>query len=262
MKLGIIVFSCDKYSDLWESFFYFFNKFWADCPYPIYLSTNSKPFEFKNVSPLYSNQTSTWGQETIASVSQYPYDYFIYFQEDYFLTKKVNNQEIASLFNKMLNLNAQYLRLFPSPGADQKTENENDFGIISIDAPYRTSTQCSIWKTDTFKSIIQPQESAWQFELNSPIRSKDFLFLSMFRKDSKNPIYPINYYYMTAVYKGKWLRKPLNDCIVEGLTIDLNYRKVESNWDIFYRKTYHISPVFVRHLLDFSNKKINKKQFI
>ena len=261
-KLGIVIFTCDKYADLWDAFFHFFNKFWPDCPYPIYLATNSKLVTYKNVAPLYSNQLSTWGKETLAAVSQYSLDYFIYFQEDYFLTQKVNNEELKLLFSKMLHLKADYLRLFPSPGADRKMTNEKDFGEISTTAKYRTSLQCSIWKTETFKTLLRPDESSWEFELNSPKRSFNFLFLSVFSQSKwklKRTNYPINYYYMTAIYKGKWLKPPLNKCIKEGITPDLAYRKVESTWNYIYRKFYHISPLFARHFLDFLNTKIERK---
>lgn len=261
-NIGIIVFSCDKYSDLWESFFHFFDKYWNDCPYPVYLATNTKPFNKSNLQLLFSNQFTKWGAETLLILNQLNHDYLIYFQDDYFLTQKVNNEEIEKLFSKMQLLNADYIRLFPSPGPDIKIEGEKDFGIIGANALYRTSLQCAIWKRDAFKKLITPGESNWEFEINSVNRSKDMLFLSVYRhakEKLKKTNYPINYYYLTAVYKGKWLRNPLMACLKEGLTPDLSYRKAENYWDTFHRSVYGYAPKPVQHILDFINNKFNKK---
>ena len=41
-RIGIVVPSCDKYSDLWPYFFNNFYKYWYNCPLNIYLISNEK----------------------------------------------------------------------------------------------------------------------------------------------------------------------------------------------------------------------------
>jgi hypothetical protein len=42
--LSILVNSCDSYDDLWEPYFSLFHVQWADCPYPVYLNTETKRY--------------------------------------------------------------------------------------------------------------------------------------------------------------------------------------------------------------------------
>ena len=44
-KLAILVLSCDKNCDLWPPFFSFYQKYWKDCNYNVYLGTNFLKFE-------------------------------------------------------------------------------------------------------------------------------------------------------------------------------------------------------------------------
>jgi hypothetical protein len=39
-NLAVIVVSCDLYSDVWKPFFTLFFKYWNDCPFPVYLTSN------------------------------------------------------------------------------------------------------------------------------------------------------------------------------------------------------------------------------
>lgn len=246
-KLCIYISSCDKYSDLWNHFIFFFKKNWPDCPYTIFLGTNSKPHSSPVFTQVFSNKFSNWSEETIEIVKQLPYDYILYMQDDYFLTQKVSSEKIGSLFTKMLHLNAVYLRLYPSPGPDVQIKNESEIGLISENAEYRTSLQSAIWKKETFLSLLNKKETSWEFESNSPVRSKGHTFLSV----NKIAIYPITYYDMTAVYKGKWMRKAVKMCKEQGLTIDTDHRKIETKWEEIYRNLYFASPKFVQHIHDF-----------
>lgn len=253
--------SCDTYYDLWNPFFYFFEKYWADCPYPVYLATNSKTYSRKEIKSIHSNKFTNWSDETFSILEKYPHDYLIYFQDDYFLTKKVSTPVIEALIEKMMLQNADYLRLFPSLGPDLPIENEKQIGIIGKDADYRTSLQCAIWKKNTFLSLLKKEETNWDFEINSPSRSKDYLFLSLIKQTKghiRTHTYPITYYYKTAVFKGMWMPEVIEICQKEGINIDLNYRKVQTRKEKFYRKFYYLSPVFLRHVYDFIyNKYIN-----
>ncbi len=69
---AILVLSCDKYADAWQPFFLFFQKYWKDCVFPLYLGTNNKRFEFPNVTQIFSNKTTTWSDELKTILKQMP----------------------------------------------------------------------------------------------------------------------------------------------------------------------------------------------
>ncbi|MBL7910349.1 MAG: hypothetical protein JNJ41_04805 [Bacteroidia bacterium] len=261
----VLVMSCDKYHDLWSHFFYFFDKYWKDCPYPVYLATNSKSFTHKNVKVINSNCVSTWSEETAIVLDKLPHDYIIYLQDDYFILDNVNTIALTNLCSKFVQYKADYLRLFPIIGPDSVFKSENDIGLISKNASYRTSLQAAIWRKESLKKLLVFSENQWEFESNSPSRSGLMLFLSINQQNKgrfKNHTYPIKYYYLTAVLRGKWRRGILNICKREGVVLDLNYRKPESYGQYLYQSFYDFSPTIIKKCLDIIKSKLIKSQSI
>lgn len=257
----VLVMSCDKYQDLWDHFFYFFDKYWKDCPFPIYLSTNSKSYTHKNIKVINSNCFSTWSEETAIVINKLPHDNIIYLQDDYFILKKVDTTALINLCSKFIQHKADYLRLFPIIGPDLAFKNESDIGLISKNASYRTSLQAAIWKKDSLTKLLVPNENQWEFESNSPLRSDAMLFLSIKQHNKgrfKDHTYPITYYYLTAVLRGKWRRGILNICKKEGVKLDFNYRKPEAFKQYIYQSFYDISPTVIKKILDFIRSKLVK----
>lgn len=260
-NICVLIMSCDKYADLWNPFFYFFDKYWSDCPYPIYLATNTKTYHHKNVQVIHSNHKGTWSEETSTIFNKLPYETIIYLQDDYFILNKVDNNALQNLCEKFKFYNADYLRLFPIIGPDKLFEEESGIGLISSEAKYRTSLQAAIWKKKTFMKLLISSENQWDFEVNSPQRSIEYLFLSIKKQERgkfKNHIYPINYYYLTAVLRGKWRRGILKICKKENVILDFNIRKPESLIEYYYQHIYEISPIFIKKCLDYTKSKITK----
>ena len=57
----ILVVSCDKYADCWTPFSDCMRKFWPDCPYPVYLCTESgEPENGAVYSKVFHEQTQIW----------------------------------------------------------------------------------------------------------------------------------------------------------------------------------------------------------
>jgi hypothetical protein len=260
-NICVLIMSCDKYEDLWNPFFHFFDKYWSDCPYPIYLATNTKSYDHKNVQVINSNHKGTWSEETTIILEKLPFETIIYLQDDYFILNKVDTIALKELSSKIILYNADYLRLFPIIGPDLNFNNESNIGLISKEASYRTSLQAAIWRKDALKKLLVSNENQWEFESNSPSRSQKMLFLSIKQQSHgkfKNHVYPINYYYLTAVLRGKWRRGILKICKNEGVVLDFNYRKPESYGQYFYQSLYDNCPNFLKMCLDFIRSKLFK----
>src|SRR5690349_2185528 len=97
-SLGIVVTSCDKYSDLWEPFFGQFFKHWPDCPYQVYLVANHKRFEHPKVTTLLAGDDLDWSSTISTAISQLNYSHLMFWIDDAFLVGDVSNQEIDRLF--------------------------------------------------------------------------------------------------------------------------------------------------------------------
>jgi hypothetical protein len=74
------------------------------------------------------------------------------------------------------------------------------YDIISQHAPYRFSTQASIWHTESFLSLLKAGETGWQAEIEGTRRASHMVekgFLAC-----KKPV--ITYPHNTVLKKGKW----------------------------------------------------------
>ncbi len=259
----VLISSCDKYYDLWDPFFHFFEKYWPGCPYPVYLATNQKTYLRKNVQVVCSGLNSTWSEETQAVLKQLPYQYIIYLQDDYFILKPVDGRMIGRLLEKMKRYRAAYLRLFPSPGPDAPF-HDPELGLISSTASYRTSLQGAIWEKGTLIPLLDKHESQWAFEINGGLRSVNHLFLSLRSQQGsfKHHQYPISYYYLTAVIRGKWRRQAAAICKQEGVTLNTAYRPVESYGEVVYQRIYNAMPLLLKKAADhfFNTSRSSKTQ--
>lgn len=43
-KCTVLLSTCDSYEDTWNPFFKLMNKYWEDCPYDVFINTESKNY--------------------------------------------------------------------------------------------------------------------------------------------------------------------------------------------------------------------------
>src|SRR5215212_3099848 len=90
-SVAVVVSSCDAFFDAWRPFVFFFRKHWADCPFPVHLIVNRLNVRSSVVQPISVGPDREWASNMMAALDSIPQPYLLYFQEDYFLTGKVNN---------------------------------------------------------------------------------------------------------------------------------------------------------------------------
>src|SRR5689334_3419776 len=93
---SLLVLSCDKYNDLWGPFFTLLNRFWPDCPFPVYLGSESRKWTGKPaVQTLNSSTPSTdWTGLLRDYLLQIGTPYVLIVLDDYFLRRRVENSAI------------------------------------------------------------------------------------------------------------------------------------------------------------------------
>ena len=225
-QCAIIISSCDKYADLWEPFFTLLFKYWPDCPFPIYLVSNTKNFSHEKVNMILVGEDKGWAtnmQEALARVQE---KNILYLQEDYLLQSPVNSKKIQDILDYMYQASVASVRLIGSP--DPKHPHHNPFGLYEIKKGelYRVSLQGALWKKDIFLNLIKTGESGWDMEKEGTIRSCSLpeIFLSAKKKE---PI--LDYYFYTAIKKGKWMPGALRLLKKEGIQVDAAKRGVHSD---------------------------------
>lgn len=259
-KCAIIIPSCDAYSDVWEPFFIMFFRYWPDCPFPIYLVTDSTKYPDSRVNTFTLGKDYGWGRNMRIVLEKLNFPYFIYMLEDIPFRKKVDSDRILKLLSIIEKENAAYLRLYPSPGPDKRYKNYKEVGEINKNANYRTSLLPAIWETKTFLDLLIEGENAWQMELEGTKRSREIKkpFLSVKRSPilnrNNNPAIDC---LCTAVKKGKWLYNAVKFLEKNGVKIDKNKREVETLGTYILRKSERL-PFFIGKGIGYLRRNLTK----
>jgi len=260
-ELAVIIKTCDNFSDVWRPFFILFDKFWPDCPWPIYLISETQVFAHPKVITLNTGTDCEWSAMMIHALGQIETPNILFLLEDYFLNKPVSSEEITRLLEALKNDGASCLRLYPTISMELKPSNSEYFGVIDNREEYLVSTQASIWKKEELLSLLVPTENVWDFERNASVRArnKQVRFCSVWLNTASDKIdegnYPFRYLFLTSITRGKWTMKTVDYCKKNAVFLDLSVRKANSYLDEYYMRN---SPNWTKHLIDFVNCRMKK----
>tara|TARA_X000000950_G_scaffold209908_1_gene252405 strand:- start:17374 stop:18150 length:777 start_codon:yes stop_codon:yes gene_type:complete len=238
-KIGLLVISCDNYSDLWDPFFKFFHLAWHDCPYKIHLLTNHLEFEsdYMDLEVIKVGDDKSWSDNLIKGLEfMGEYDYVLLFLEDMLLNRKVENERIFSLFSDFFKLDGNFLSLLNEP-KPTKSFNDN-FGILEKKALYRSTATATLWKKNVLIKLLKPGESAWAFEKKGSVRSDVF---SDFYSVYKDEIIWIN-----AVIKNKWTYPAIREFKRRNILIDSKRERISITSTIFQKLYLFIRSIILK----------------
>lgn len=226
--LGILIPSCDNYSDAWAPFFHLFFRHWPDPDYPIYLVSNLQDFAHRGVRTIRVGPDVDWSANLISALDRIPESHLLIILEDYFLTEPADLPAIDELFRHQCRSDVGYLRLYPCPGPREITGNVAGYGIgvIGRGVPYRTSLQAAIWKKSLLRNLLRAGESAWDFESGGTRRSNEMeeVFASV-AGDLEGRL-PLKYL-CTAIISKYWTKEAVALCSRHSIPIDFGKRRME-----------------------------------
>lgn len=237
-EYSVIIMSCDSYSDIWEPLVESIEKFWADCPYDIYICSEQKEFKHDWIKNIRVGSRASWGKMLLHVLEEVKTKNVIYMQEDYLLKGPTNNTRLAHFLTIFEATNAAYLRLLPWPGPDKKHSVYKEVGICSPGVKYRTSLQTAIWDKEILKSLVNKDDDGrfetWSIERSNTV-NREFLCITPnsdhYNVNEHSP-YPIDYF-ATGVFQGKWLKECLQTFNKLGIKIDTSKRGVMNRLDFY-----------------------------
>ncbi len=196
---AILISSCDAYADLWRPYFTLFERYWADCPFPVYLVSNERACTNKRVVTLPVGNRGNWSDEIREALQTLATPYVLLTLEDFFLRRPVSTDKVLSCLDFLQQQNGHMLRMIPRPAPDASLARFPWVGQVFPGAPYRVSTQATIWHRQTLLELIREGETIWEFELNGSRRSDSFEgFYSVWEA-----VLPYDHH---VVERGKWFR--------------------------------------------------------
>jgi len=217
-KVAIVISSFDGYSDLWSPLEESYEKYWGDCPYSLYLTTNFKEYKSERFKTLKVGKDKSWSDMLYKSVEMLEEDYILLTFDDLFLSTKIDTQDIVSLIDYAIDNDINYFQLYSSNS--QYTKITDKIVSKNKNSNYRNATVWSLWKKEVLLDLLDRDENAWEFEDKGSVRSNKY-----------DKFYCVNYPaipYLNGVIKGKWHPKVVKKLQKMGIEIDLTSRKVMS----------------------------------
>jgi hypothetical protein len=263
---ALLVLSCDKYADVWPPFFDFFERYWKNCPYKIYLGVNEKEFVRDGVTVLKSGPARSWTEDTRAILEQMHERNIMLLLEDYFLNGAADEEKLEQCIALLENEAAIFMRIacFPadhfSDYAYDKLAHTPWCGKTRPDAPYRVNLQAGLWNREGFLHMLSGTENPWEFEHNASARSAAMpeAFLGLVENRKLNYVHGPVQYLCTAVTKGKWMYDAVQLARRQGIALNTTARPVETRWQYLRRRMYHAMPFALRPYMDFIGNKFRR----
>lgn len=223
-KCSILVNSCDTYSDTWDLFFNCLDEQWKKCPFPIYLNTETKKYNLKdlNITCLNADPKLAWGKRLKESLKKIDTEYVLFMLDDFFITEKVDQKEIDQIIKWMDDdQNIAVFSFYRTNTNNIKSNKYPKYELRPQKCEYKLNCQAAIWRREKLISYIRDHESAWDFELLGSIRANRYHeeFYSIIEGEHR----PIMYVSGGNIHRGKWVKETVQ--LAEKYNLDIDFSK-------------------------------------
>lgn len=236
----VVVSSCDAYQDAWSPFVALFDRYWPDCPWPVYFLTNDEVIDHPRVHTFAVGEDLGWASNLKTFLDRVRPDSIIYLQEDYFLQNRVDTRRLASVVDYARSSGVGFVRLAGSPDPDRAHPNPFGLGELSRSLKFRVSLQAAWWDVQVLRTLLVDGETGWDMEVRGTLRalklSEPFLAV-----DHTEPL--IDYFYDTAILKGRWMPGALRLCRREGIPVDTSRRATHPELLLLLKRIRKSGPV-------------------
>jgi hypothetical protein len=244
--MSLLVMSCDRYADLWNPMSDCLKRFWPDCPYEILLSTESlNPAPETAFHRVIHSGSTAWSGRLLDSLNAIETPYTMLLLDDLWPCQSISTAAIEQILNLMERdaIGDVHLR---NEGTDQRDyEKDSAYRVYTSGAPYRISASASVWNTAFLKSVLRPEESAWEFERIGSYREEALELPVLVCKNSPLSVVCDS----GAVEQGKWEPRALAFAKEQGILVDSTKRPVKS-WRDRLKKSirsivYNVNPKLI-----------------
>ncbi len=250
----LLVSSCDKYEDAWFPYFSLLKKYWPEvADYPIVLSTETKTFSMDGLDiRSYNSKEGSWSKRFRLCLESIDTEFVIVSLEDFFLQKKVANQEVLRCIEWM-NQDPLIAAFYFKRVSDSycKCQYENYYEATP-DLKYRVNLQLGLWRRSHLLKCLNDEENAWEFELMGCERLKDSPLKFYCHKASddshRNVDGPFPYLFRRhtgyGIVQGKWMWNNKKLFWRNGI-FNVNMKRL----GVHHKYTFNIG--FVAHVFNF-----------
>lgn len=213
-SFAILVLSCDKYSDVWPTFFKCFRENFPASDWPVYLGSNTKECHEPGVITILSGGDPDWSTSYKRILEQIPQRKLFVILEDLLLSSKVDENTLGTLVDFLFEKEANHIRYWANPPPDLPTDNPL-IGECAKGAPYR-STVCGFWDRKYLLGLLIEGENPWNFEI-----------MGSYRTSYSNGFYATTSPlcgYQNMIEKGKWIPASVAWAKRNGVSLSIETR--------------------------------------
>ena len=167
-KVTCLIFSCDKFSDLWDGNIKLFNENWADRDFETYIVTD-KPTDrrMSGIGIIAAGVDVEWSERLKYALKFVKTDYVFVTLDDYFLMHKVDNEQMNSYLALMQEGEYDYIRFYPHPKRATADELKTHRGVYNVDTScnYSVNLYPCIWTKNFLEFTVHEPKNAWMFEV-------------------------------------------------------------------------------------------------
>jgi len=175
--LAVLIFGCDKYSFLWDSWYYYFKKNWDFSLANIYFNNEKKVINFEGIKQIKTDisDVNLWTVRMRAVLSKIPESDIFFIMGDEFPVKLF--PEFGKVYKAFVGLGADSMRVRPISLANtvEQVPSINGLNIKKFcnDSQYLISYSPNIIKKSFFLNCIQVDESVWDNEIKGTDRIRE-----------------------------------------------------------------------------------------
>jgi len=222
-KVAVFICSSDGRKDILDRVLPSVQKFWVNCPYPIYVGLNScAPLQIG--SPVLA-PTSEWYRECTLQLEQLSHEYLIVILDDFLIRATVNQTRLEDLVQIVTASTLDYVRLVPVGRSllervVGRRSSEFQPGVEQIRAgrPFYSALQIAIWRRAHLQTMLKSPLSIWEFEHKCLAGSVHYAVRE------RPP-----FFYRHLVERGRWLPDAKTLLRKADLPADLGTRPVWPN---------------------------------
>ena len=164
-KVAIMITSCDAYQECWKPMIFSLDKYWPDCEYPWYIVTNYLDEDLSNTTFIkVGDDKRSWCTLAKKGLEAINADYVLFFQEDYWLSQKVDNNAIKAHVLYMEENGIDYLKICKDVLRDKYRLGDSIYCNNPLDIRYSFNTAMAIWRKKSIFPLLIDGWSGWEFE--------------------------------------------------------------------------------------------------
>lgn len=200
-KVTLLIYSCHKFSDLWDAHIKLLNQNWPDRGIrTIILTDEPENRTFPGVEIISAGAGKEITDRIRYVLPLIDTEYVLVSLDDYFPIYPIDGTKIDHLLSVMQNEKYDYIRLFKNPRYKLRPTPDPNIFTYDLNGEYLVNLYVGLWRKDFIeKTLPNESMSAWDFEVSLTAAARKANGNCAVSKGNEFPI-------MDTVRKGKILR--------------------------------------------------------